>query len=241
MTPQFGFVRLSDRFTTGSSIMPQKRNPDAAELVRAKVGRIAAAFQSLVLVMKGLPLAYAKDMQEDKEVAFDALASLRLAILAMTGMTEDLKPEAAAMLAAAAAGYSTATDLADWLVGNLNLPFREAHHITGRIVAAAKSSGVSLDKLPLEVMQEMHPGITERRLFRAVGAKFPAQPHELWGNGATECPQNGPKLDKAIGKAGGKGLETNCRGSGTAVLSGPFGAADLKRAAACRVGYTEAW
>ena len=241
MTPQFGFVRLSDRFTTGSSIMPQKRNPDAAELVRAKVGRIAAAFQSLVIVMKGLPLAYAKDMQEDKEVAFDALASLRLAILAMTGMTEDLKPEAAAMLAAAAAGYSTATDLADWLVGNLNLPFREAHHITGRIVAAAEfERGVARQAAPGSDAGDAsrHHG---RRLFRAVGAKFPAQPHELWGNGATECPQNGARLDKAIGKAGGKGLETNCRGSGTAVLSGPFGAADVKRAAACRVGYTEAW
>ena len=161
MTPQFGFVRLSDRFTTGSSIMPQKRNPDAAELVRAKVGRIAAAFQSLLIVMKGLPLAYAKDMQEDKEVAFDALASLRLAILAVTGMTEDLRPNAAAMMAAAASGFSTATDLADWLVASLKLPFREAHHITGRIVAAAESSGVPLDKVPLEVMQEIHPGITE--------------------------------------------------------------------------------
>jgi len=160
MTPQFGFVSLSDRFTTGSSIMPQKRNPDAAELVRAKVGRIAAAFQALVIVMKGLPLAYSKDMQEDKEVAFDALASLKLAILAMTGMAEDLSPNAAAMLAAAAAGFSTATDLADWLVRSLGVPFREAHHITGGIVAAAEARGVSLEHLPLSVMQELHPGIT---------------------------------------------------------------------------------
>ncbi|HEU0159420.1 MAG TPA: argininosuccinate lyase, partial [Hyphomicrobiaceae bacterium] len=161
MTPQFGFVRLSDRFTTGSSIMPQKRNPDAAELVRAKVGRIAGAFQSLLMVIKGLPLAYAKDMQEDKEVTFDALKALRLSLFALTGMLEDLKPNAAAMAAAAQAGFSTATDLADWLVANLRLPFREAHHLTGRLVAAAESSGVSLDKLPLEVMQEMHPGITQ--------------------------------------------------------------------------------
>ena len=205
MTPQFGFVRLSDRFTTGSSIMPQKRNPDAAELVRAKVGRIAAAFQSLVMVMKGLPLAYAKDMQEDKEVAFDALASLRLAILAMTGMTEDLKPEAAAMLAAAAAGYSTATDLADWLVGNLNLPFREAHHITGRIVAAAESSGVSLDKLPLEVMQEMHPGITEA-VFSVLSVRNSLRSRTSYGGTA---PQNVRKMArswiKRLERPAGKG------------------------------------
>ena len=205
MTPQFGFVRLSDRFTTGSSIMPQKRNPDAAELVRAKVGRIAAAFQALVLVMKGLPLAYAKDMQEDKEVAFDALASLRLAILAMTGMTEDLKPEAAAMLAAAAAGYSTATDLADWLVGNLNLPFRDAHHITGRIVAAAESSGVSLDKLPLEVMQEMHPGITEA-VFSVLSVRNSLRSRTSYGGTA---PQNVRKMArswiKRLERPAGKG------------------------------------
>jgi argininosuccinate lyase len=159
-TPQFGFVRLSDRFTTGSSIMPQKRNPDAAELVRAKVGRIAAAFQALLIVMKGLPLAYAKDMQEDKEATFDALASLRLGLAAMTGMIEDLEPNAAAMRSAAAQGYATATDLADWLVRRLGLPFREAHHVTGRIVAAAEARGVPLEKLPLEAMQAVNPAIT---------------------------------------------------------------------------------
>jgi argininosuccinate lyase len=134
MTPQFGFITLSDRFTTGSSIMPQKRNPDAAELVRAKVGRIAAAFQGLLMVMKGLPLAYSKDMQEDKEATFDALASLRLALLAMTGMVGDLEPVKEAMRAAAGRGYSTATDLADWLVRELKMPFRDAHHVTGSIV-----------------------------------------------------------------------------------------------------------
>src|SRR5690349_22790016 len=141
-TPQFGFIKLSDKFTTGSSIMPQKRNPDAAELTRAKVGRIAGAFQSLLIVMKGLPLAYSKDMQEDKEVAFDALDSLGLAIAAMTGMVEDMQPQAPTMLAAAGSGYSTATDLADWLVRVLKMPFREAHHVTGRIVAAAEAQGL---------------------------------------------------------------------------------------------------
>jgi argininosuccinate lyase len=164
MTPQFGFVRLTDRFTTGSSIMPQKRNPDAAELVRAKVGRIAAAFQGLLIVMKGLPLAYAKDMQEDKELTFDALASLQLAVAAMTGMVEDLEPNAAAMRAAAVAGFSTATDLADWLVRVLGLPFREAHHVTGRIVAAAEAGGVTLDNLPLPEMQAVEPRITKEVL-----------------------------------------------------------------------------
>ncbi len=128
MTPQFGFIRLSDAFTTGSSIMPQKRNPDAAELTRAKTGRVLGAFTALSLVMKGLPLAYSKDMQEDKVPAFEAFDSLEVALAAMTGMVADLEPNEAAMAAAAGAGYSTATDLADWLVRTLNLPFRRAHH-----------------------------------------------------------------------------------------------------------------
>jgi argininosuccinate lyase len=160
LTPQFSFVKLSDQFTTGSSIMPQKRNPDAAELVRAKSGRIAAAFLSLLMVMKGLPLAYSKDMQEDKQATFDALASLTLALAAMTGIVGDLEPNGAAMGAAAASGFATATDLADWIVRTLGVPFREAHHITGRIVTAAEAAGLSLDKLPLEVMQQSHPEIT---------------------------------------------------------------------------------
>jgi argininosuccinate lyase len=160
MTPQFAFVRLSDKFTTGSSIMPQKRNPDAAELVRAKVGRIAGAFQALLIVMKGLPLTYAKDMQEDKEATFDALASLRLCIAAMAGMVEDLEPNAEAMRAAAASGYSTATDLADWLVRARGLPFRKAHHVTGRIVAAAEAKGVRLDELDLADLEAADPSIT---------------------------------------------------------------------------------
>jgi argininosuccinate lyase len=160
MTPQFGFIKLTDKFTTGSSIMPQKRNPDAAELSRAKVGRIAGAFQSLVLVMKGLPLAYSKDMQEDKEVTFDAIASLKLAIAAMSGMVDDLEPVAAAMRAAAGRGFSTATDLADWLVRELKMPFREAHHVTGTIVKLAETQGVDLDALALEAMQKVEPRIT---------------------------------------------------------------------------------
>jgi len=159
-TPQFGFIKLSDKFTTGSSIMPQKRNPDAAELTRAKVGRIAGAFQSLLIVMKGLPLAYSKDMQEDKEVAFDALDSLALAIAATTGMVDDMQPQAAPMLAAAGSGYSTATDLADWLVRVLKMPFRDAHHVTGRIVAAAEAENLPLDKLSLSAMQAVEPRIT---------------------------------------------------------------------------------
>ena len=159
-TPQFGFVRLSDAFTTGSSIMPQKRNPDAAELVRAKPGRIIAAFTGLCIVMKGLPLAYSKDMQEDKEPLFDALDNLSLALAAMTGMVNDMAPDEEAMRAAAAAGYSTATDLADWLVRVLGKPFREAHHATGAIVALAEKKGVELGDLSLADMQTIEPGIT---------------------------------------------------------------------------------
>jgi len=157
----FSFVRLSDRFTTGSSIMPQKRNPDAAELVRAKVGRILGAFTTLTVVMKGLPLAYSKDMQEDKEPTFDALTNLSLALAATAGMVRDLEPDARAMRKAAGASYATATDLADWLVRVLGLPFREAHHVTGSIVAAAAEKGVSLDRLPLADMQAIEPRIGE--------------------------------------------------------------------------------
>jgi argininosuccinate lyase len=160
-SPQWGFVRLTDKFTTGSSIMPQKRNPDAAELVRAKTGRIAGAFQALLMVMKGLPLAYAKDMQEDKEPVFDALDALKLGLAAMTGMIADLEPDLKAMKRAASAGHSTATDLADWLVLNLGLPFREAHHMTGKIVALAESKGLDLKKLPLGDLKSVEGRITE--------------------------------------------------------------------------------
>src|SRR6266850_843658 len=142
-SPLVGLVSLSDRFTTGSSIMPQKRNPDAAELVRAKTGRIIGALDALLIVLKGLPLAYQKDMQEDKEGAMEALAALMLSLAAMTGMVRDMVPDAARMRKTADEGYSTATDLADWLVSTLNLPFREAHHVTGRIVARAASENVA--------------------------------------------------------------------------------------------------
>jgi argininosuccinate lyase len=156
-----GFITLSDKFTTGSSIMPQKRNPDAAELARAKVGRIIGALNALLIVMKGLPLAYQKDMQEDKEGTMDALAALSLSLAAMAGMVRDMAPNAARMKKAAGDGYATATDLADWLVRTLNLPFREAHHITGRIVAQAAQAGLPLHRLPLASMQAVEPRISE--------------------------------------------------------------------------------
>jgi len=158
---QFGFVRLSDRFTTGSSIMPQKRNPDAAELVRAKSGRVIGALTALLVVMKGLPLAYSKDMQEDKEGTFDALQALSLCLAAMAGMVRDLEPVADVLARAAGSGYSTATDLADWLVRELGLPFREAHHVTGRLVGVAAARGVGLEELSLVDMQAAHPRITD--------------------------------------------------------------------------------
>jgi len=161
-TAQFGFIRLSDRWTTGSSIMPQKRNPDAAELIRAKAGRVVGAQTALLMVMKGLPLAYSKDMQEDKEQVFDALPTLSLALAAMTGMVEDMSPDPEAMRAAAGTGHSTATDLADWLVREAGLPFREAHHVTGRIVAEASQRGVPLEGLPLDAMQGIYPAIDAR-------------------------------------------------------------------------------
>jgi argininosuccinate lyase len=160
-SPLTGFLRLSDKFTTGSSIMPQKRNPDAAELVRAKAGRIIGALNALLIVMKGLPLAYQKDMQEDKEGAIDALSGLSLCLVAMTGMVCDMVPDAARLKKAAGDGYATATDLADWLVRALGLPFREAHHVTGRIVAAAADAGLALHRLPLEQMQGIEPRITD--------------------------------------------------------------------------------
>jgi argininosuccinate lyase len=158
---QFGFVRLSDRFTTGSSIMPQKRNPDAAELVRAKAGRVIGALSGLLIVMKGLPLAYSKDMQEDKEGTFDALQTLSLCLAAMAGMVRDLEPVPEVLKQAAGAGYATATDLADWLVRELGLPFRDAHHVTGRLVGLASARGVGLEALTLPEMQAEEPRITD--------------------------------------------------------------------------------
>ncbi len=160
-TPQFGFIRLSDAFTTGSSIMPQKRNPDAAELVRAKAGRIVGALTGLLMVLKGLPLAYGKDMQEDKEPVFDAAESLELAVAAMTGMVADMEANPEALAAALGDGFPTATDLADWLVRVLDMPFREAHHVTGTLVSLAESQGRALADLPLAEMQKVEARITK--------------------------------------------------------------------------------
>jgi argininosuccinate lyase len=159
-TPQFGFIKLSDAFTTGSSIMPQKRNPDAAELVRAKAGRIIGALTSLLIVMKGLPLTYSKDMQEDKLPLFEAFDALTLALAAMAGMAADLVPDRERMAQAAGGGFSTATDLADWLVRVLDLPFREAHHITGSVVKRAEALGLDLPSMPLAELKAIEPRIT---------------------------------------------------------------------------------
>lgn len=158
-TPQFGFAQLSDKFSTGSSIMPQKKNPDAAELVRAKVGRINGSLISLLTVMKGLPLTYSKDMQEDKEVVFDAASTIELCIAAMTGMIGDIEINKKNMAKAAGSGYSTATDLADWLVREIGLPFRDAHHVTGHAVAMAEAQSCDLDALSLADLQTLEPQI----------------------------------------------------------------------------------
>ncbi|WP_147126079.1 argininosuccinate lyase [Shimia ponticola] len=158
---QFRFVRLSDRFSTGSSIMPQKKNPDAAELIRAKIGRIFGANVALMTVMKGLPLTYSKDMQEDKEQVFDAADNLMLALAAMEGMVKDMEANRDSLRHAAASGFSTATDLADWLVRVLGMPFRDAHHVTGSLVALAEGEGVDLPDLTLAQMQSVHGQITE--------------------------------------------------------------------------------
>ena len=182
-TPQFNFVTLSDRFTTGSSIMPQKKNPDAAELVRGKTGRVIGALVGLLTVIKGLPLAYSKDMQEDKEGTFDALDTLLLCLTAMTGMIEDLEPNAEAMRAAAGAGYATATDLADWLVRELKLPFREAHHVTGRIVALAAKKDAPLEALALADLQSVEPRIT-RDVFAVLGVDKSVRSRTSYGGTA---------------------------------------------------------
>ena len=159
--PYFGFVKLSDAFTTGSSIMPQKRNPDAAELVRGKTGRVIGALMGMLTVMKGLALTYFKDMQEDKEGIFDAAETLTLSLAATAGMVRDMKPQTERLAAAAGAGFSTATDLADWLVRSLKMPFRDAHHVTGTLVARAEARGVDLSGLTLAEMQAVEPRITQ--------------------------------------------------------------------------------
>jgi argininosuccinate lyase len=180
---QFGFVRLSDRFTTGSSIMPQKRNPDAAELVRGKSGRVVGALNTLLLVMKGLPLTYGKDMQEDKEPIFDAAATLELCVAATTGMVADLVADAARMRAASGVGYTTATDLADWLVRRLGLPFRTAHHVTGTLVKQAETRGVGLEELSLEEMRSVEAGITAE-IFKVLGVDNSVKSRTSYGGTA---------------------------------------------------------
>ena len=158
-SPQFGFIKFSDAFTTGSSMMPQKRNPDAAELVRAKSGRVIGALIGLMTVMKGLPMTYSKDMQEDKEALFGVADTLELCIAATTGMIADLEPNPERMRESARSGYSTATDLADWVTQKLNVPFRDAHHITGRAVKLAESKGCELGQLALADLQSIEPRI----------------------------------------------------------------------------------
>jgi argininosuccinate lyase len=182
---QFRFVTLSDRFSTGSSIMPQKKNPDAAELIRAKIGRIFGANVALIMVMKGLPLTYSKDMQEDKEPLFDAADNLMLALAAMTGMITDLSANVAQLEAAAGSGFSTATDLADWLVRALDMPFREAHHITGSLVALAESRGCDLPDLSLEDMKGVHGAITED-VFSVLGVQNSVASRMSYGGTAPE-------------------------------------------------------
>ena len=188
-TPQFAFISLSDKFTTGSSIMPQKRNPDAAELVRGKSGRIIGALMALLMVMKGLPLAYSKDMQEDKEGAFDALDNLALCIAAIAGMARDMTIHRARMKDAAGAGYATATDLADWLVRRLDLPFREAHHVTGKVVALAETRGVGLEELSLEELQNIEPRIC-REVYSFLGVENSVASRTSYGGAAPENVRN---------------------------------------------------
>jgi argininosuccinate lyase len=185
MTPMFGFVTLPDDLTTGSSIMPQKRNPDAAELVRAKTGRIMGAFVALSTVMKGLPLAYSKDMQEDKPPVFEAMDALDLALTAMTAMVAALKPNTARMAEAAGWGYSTATDLADWLVREAGLPFRQAHHVTGAAVKRAEALGVGLEQLPLAELQSLHPGVTNE-VYKVLSPEASCASRQSFGGTAPE-------------------------------------------------------
>jgi argininosuccinate lyase len=182
---QFRFVRLSDRWTTGSSIMPQKKNPDAAELLRAKLGRILGATVALFTVMKGLALTYSKDMQEDKEQVFDAADTLMLALAAMTGMVGDMTANRDVLAAAAASGFSTATDLADWLVRELGLPFREAHHVTGTLVALAERKGCDLPDLSLAEMQGVHAGI-RADIFDVLGVENSVRSRRSYGGTAPD-------------------------------------------------------
>ena len=185
-SPPFGFVKLSEDFSTGSSIMPQKRNPDAAELVRGHSGRIVGALTALMVTMKGLPLAYSKDMQDDKEPVFEARDLLLLSLHALAGMVETVEFVPERMRAAAAEGYSTATDLADWLVREANVPFREAHHITGRAVKAAEERGCGLDELPLDVLQSID-GRIDAGVFDVLSVEASVGSRTSYGGTAPEC------------------------------------------------------
>ncbi len=180
---QFGFIKFSDAFSTGSSMMPQKRNPDAAELVRAKAGRVYGSLFTLLTVMKGLPLTYSKDMQEDKEAVFATFDTLELCLAAMTGMVVDMKPNPDRMRVSAGAGFTTATDLADWVTQKLNVPFRESHHITGRVVKLAESKGCDLAELSLAEMQTVEPRITED-VFRVLTPEASAASRVSFGGTA---------------------------------------------------------
>jgi len=203
-TPQFGFVTLSDKFSTGSSIMPQKCNPDAAELIRGKAGRIIGALNALLIVVKGLPLAYSKDLQEDKEGTFDALHTLSLCIAAMTGMIGDLTIDPKRMKKAAGLGYATATDLADWLVRELKMPFRDAHHATGRLVAIAAAQNKGLEKLSLGEMHSIEPRITDG-VFSVLGVENSVRSRTSFGGTAPKNVRAQARLWMKRLKKGGKG------------------------------------
>ncbi len=185
MNPAFGYVTLSEAFTTGSSIMPQKRNPDAAELIRAKAGRLLGSFNTLFVVMKGLALAYGKDMQEDKEPLFDAADTLTLSLTAMTGMLEDMKVNKAALDKALQSGFITATDLADYLVRKLNMPFRQAHHVTGKIVRLAEQKKCQLNQLTLKDMQQIEPRLT-KEIFSILDPERAAESRVSFGGTAPD-------------------------------------------------------
>jgi len=189
MSAGFNFIKLSDKFTSGSSIMPQKKNPDAAELVRSKTGRIFGSLINLLTIIKGLPLAYSKDMQEDKEPVFDAVENIRICILAMSGMIEDMKVNKENMLKMASAGFSTATDLADWLVKNLQIPFRQCHHITGQIVRLAEDKNCGLADLSLSEMQKIEPRIT-KYIFNVLTVENSVQSRNSFGGTSPESVRN---------------------------------------------------
>ena len=196
---EFSFIKLSESYTTGSSIMPQKRNPDAAELVRAKSGRIYGSLFGLLTVMKGLPLTYSKDMQEDKEPVFEVIDIIALCLAATKGMVLDMRVNKENMKAAAGRGYSTATDLADWLVQNLGIPFRECHHITGRIVKYAEEHGLMLSEVPLDEMKQIEPRITDK-IFNVLSVENSVASRTSYGGTA---PGNVKKAVKEAAKKWG--------------------------------------